>query len=209
MTGIIRSCPVPTEIPDIPLSDCPFILNQIVRFLYQQRQSVAPFADEAAMKVLANWTTLIAASDATKIVPGPLFASPLIPAGEIITDGGGDNNTFNGEEEIYGVAPVVMTGNLRNCPPETLAALDNLVQFSLPNQVGVPGLTVYAVNKDGVMFYWDVNQYGIPCKNHIFGTTGTEGLNKANVTPFRLQLPQMWDRHVKSVVPSFDPLTEI
>lgn len=202
------ACPLPAALTDIPVSACPFRFDQIVRVLYQRRQTATSFATEALMKVLANWTALTAATDDTKVVVSPIFSGFVIPSSEPITVGGNDNSTFNGIREYYGEGAVTATGNFKNISSDVKAAMQLLTQESLASSVGVSNLTAYFVNKDGVIFYTD-DQRGIPVYNARIGSVGSEGLNAPNVTPFGFDLQPEWDTAIKAVIPSFDPLTEL
>lgn len=202
------NCPLPAALTTIPLSECPFRFDQIVRLFFQMRVTESEFAAEADMQVLANWTPLLTALDNTKIIVSPIFAGFVIPKSEPNVQGGGDNSTFAGIEQYYGENPVRATGTFQNLTGATLAALREISQFSLSNAVGATNLTVYMVNKDGYVFYKG-DQLGIPVYNFRVGTTGSEGLNRPNANDFSFNLPEGWDEDIQVVKPAFDPLTAL
>ena len=204
---MITNCPLPAALTAISTS-CQFNFGQIVRMAFQQRQASAPFADEAAIQTLSNWTTLKAASDATKVVVSPAFSGFTIPQSEPQKAGGNDNSTIKGLPELFGNGTVSPSGIYKGLAGALAAELDNLTQFSLPNSVGNTTLTMYMFNADGYLFYLD-GFFGIPLYNYIVGTAGTEGLNSKNQTPFSFDLPADWDRLVKVTKPTFDPMTDI
>lgn len=206
-------CPLPTALTAITTPTCPLRLDQIGRLFFQRLQSASPFADEAAFKVLANWTTLIAAADSTKVVYSPAFSGMQIPQSEGTFVGGNDNTTFDGVREYYGENMVTATGTFKNLPSATLKLLDKLTQESLATPFGQSNLTIFPANKDGVMFYQKTKTilsttagvWGIPIYNFRVGSRGTEGYNAADVIPFSFDLPKYWDRELASAKVSFDP----
>ena len=204
---MILNCPLPTTLTTIP-TGCPFNFDQIIRVGFQQRQATASFADETEIQTLADWTALIAASDATKIVMSPVFSGFVIPKSEVQASGGNDNSTVKGIREIYGNGSVTVSGTYKGLNPTILAALDNLTQFSIPNSVGNSTLTWYMFNKDGYLFYAD-GFFGIEIFNFIVGTAGSEGLNSKNQNDFMADFKPDWDRILKVTKPTFDPLTQL
>lgn len=208
---MIITCPLPAELIDITASDCPFKFDQIVRLGFQQRQSATSFANEAAMKVLANWQALQGQSDETKIVMSPLFAGFVIPGSEPLTTGGNDNTTIKGLRTYHGEGSVTATGTFRNLQPQSKVDMSAYSQYSLVNSVGLSNLTIYMVNKDGYIFYTDVSAVlnGIRCYNFRIGNRGSEGLNADDINGFSVDMEDGWDNNLKVVKPSFDPLTEL
>lgn len=202
------ACPLPTALTAITQPTCAFRFDQIVKFAFQQRQSAAPFATSTAFKTLSNWTTLLAASDATKIVASPIFTGMVIPSSEGNFAGANDNANFDGLEDYFGDNPVRVTGHFKNLPPQAKADMDVLTQFSIANAIGVSMLTVFMFNKDGQAFS-DALYKGIPIYNFRVGSTGSEGLNKADLTPFSFNLTSKWDRALLTEIPLFDPLTQL
>ena len=179
-----------------------------MRIAFQRKQASSSFADETEAQTLSNWTTLKAASDATKVVVGPAQSNTVIPQSEFQTSGGNDNSTAKGLPEFFGNGVVTVSGVFKSLAPSVSAELDNLSQFSLPNSVGNTNLTAFLIGANGVI-YCNSDYRGIPIYNFGVGTAGSEGLNSKNMTPFQFVLPANWDRDLVSLVPSFDPLTQI
>lgn len=206
---MILNCPLPAALTTLVNPDCPFRFDQIVKIAFMQRQpGASPFATEADMKLLATWTPLLAAVDETKVAASPIFAGFVVPKSEPLVQGGNDNSTFAGLEQYYGEGSVRATGTFQNMTSASLLALDELTQFSLSTATGTSNLTAYLINKDGYIFYSGA-QYGIPIFNFRVGGTGSEGLNRPNVNDFSFNLIAGWDRALKVVKPTFDPLTEL
>ncbi len=197
-------CPKPASLTAIPAQTCPFRMDQIVRMAFGRRP-VPPFATDAAFKLLATWTPLIAALDDTKIVISPLFAGFVIPSSEGVFTGGGDNTTFNGIRVYHGENFVTVTGNFTNVSPEVYDALALLSQESLASSVGVTNLGFIPFNKNGYGFPKALDF--IPMYNWRVGSRGSEGLNADDIVPFSFDLLPDWATGLTSIKPSFDPLT--
>lgn len=199
-------CPAPAALAAIPAQSCPFRMDQIVRFAFGRR-AVPAFATEAALKLLATWTTLIAAADNTKVVMSPLFAGMVIPGSEGVFVGGGDNTTFNGIRQYQGEANVTVTGTFTNMSPAVKAALDLLTQESLASAVGVSNLEVVMFNKDG--FAATKNLDFIPIYNFRLSSRASEGLNANDVHAFSFDMLPDWETGLQMTKLGFDPLTAI
>lgn len=204
------TCPLPAALTAIPASTCPFIFGQIVRIAFQQRQTESTFTDLTDFQDKDTWTTLKAASDATKIVMSPVFAGFTIPSSEALTQGGNDNSTLNGMPEYYGEGFVQPTGIFKNLQPAAKKAMLDMVQFSLMNAAGASNLTWYLFNKDNYAFYIDNGGiFGAEVYNYRVGSAGGEGLNSPNQTPFSGTMGGEWDNNLKSVKMPFNVLTEL
>ncbi|MBA9078312.1 hypothetical protein [Rufibacter quisquiliarum] len=196
-----ETCTLPSSLTAITLSDCELKLDQIVTFLVQRGQPSNPatpiFGTEAAFKALATWTPLLAATDDTKVVKTPEFSGLVIPSSEGQFEGGGDNSTIDGIAIYKGEGPVDVTGGMfRN--------LTSTTRQDLLKLVNEPNLTVYMVNRHGNIFAKsDYN--GIPIKNFRLGSTGSEGYNEDNKTPFSFSLQEGWDNDLIMVKADFNP----
>lgn len=197
-------CPPPAALASIPAQNCPFRMDQQVRMAFGRR-AVPAFATEAAIKLLATWTPLIAATDNTKVVLSPLFAGMVIPGSEGIFVGGGDNTTFNGIREYQGENFVTVTGTFKNMSPAVKDALDLLSQESLASSVGVSNLEIILFNKDGYAAHRNLDF--IPIYNFRVGSRGSEGLNANDIHTFSFDLLPNWEKGLTMTKLSFDPLT--
>ena len=108
------NCPAATSLTTVPTQDCDVDLEQIQKIVFQREGFVF---DEAGtptptdITVKADWLVLKAAVDNTKVVSTPLVGGdPVFAAGEPILNGGGDNSTLNGVEELQGTNPSTFTG---------------------------------------------------------------------------------------------------
>lgn len=199
-------CPAPAALATPPAQACPFRMDQIVRLAFRRINGVAAaFATEAALKLQATWTPLIAAADSTKIVISPLFAGLVIPNSEGIFIGGGDNTTFNGIRSYMGEAFVTVTFTWSNMTPAVKAVLDTYAQESIANAAGLTNLGVHMFNVNG----WDFhnNLAFFPVYNFRVSSRGTEGLNTNDTYQASFDLAPRWDANLAGTKLSFDPLT--
>ena len=93
--GLICDCPLGAALPDVPLSDCPESFGQIQKVLFQRMESTAGKKNEFveltnSIKELSSWSTLLQASDGTKVVPSPFITAPNNEPGAARTYGGGN-----------------------------------------------------------------------------------------------------------------------
>lgn len=211
---MILICPLPAALTAITQPTCPFRFDQLVRIAFQRRQAVAapPFATLADIQTLGDWTDYKAAVDSTKVVMSPIFAGCVIPPSEALTVGGNDNSTFNGIREYNGEGSVTATGVFKNLPSASKRDLDLLSQESLASSVGVSNLTAYFINRSGYFFARNPSTtvyFGVPIFNFRVSDVGSEGFNAPNVNNFSFDLQAGWADRLLSVLPTFDPLTEI
>lgn len=201
---MINNCPLPTVLTAIDTNACQFNFDQIVKIAFQRTQTTASFADDTAIQTLSNWTTLKAASDATKIVISPIIQNFAVPKSEPQKAGGNDNSTPFGMPNLFGNGSVSPAGDFPSLNSTILGQLDLLTQHSLMNSAGNSDLTMFLFNKDGYCFYND-GYFGVELFNFIVGTLGSEGLNSKNMNGFAMDLKPDWDRSLKSIKVSFDP----
>lgn len=204
--SLIILCPPPAALAPPPAQDCPFRLDQIVRFAIGRR-AVPAFATEAAIKALATWTPLLEAADSTKIIMTPIFASLVIPSSEGIYTGGGDNSTFNGIPIYQGEGTVRITGQFTGLSPAVVDILETYSQESLASGVGLSNLGLIPINKDGFIFPKNLGL--APIYNWRLASRGSEGLNANDIIPFSFDVLADWFKGFTSVKPSFDPLVDL
>lgn len=197
------TCPAPSALAAIPATSCPVRFDQIQKLAFQRVQDSDPFADETALKTQSNWTTLLAASDDTKIIISPYLNNPIIPPSEALTEGGNDNTTIGGVTRLMGGGNVVVTGEFRNISIAALAKLKALTAESALT-AGFTNLTAYLFNKDGSIIH--AAQNGFKIYNWFVGDPGSEGFNKDNVIPFRFEMKYGWADNAVVSTPTWNPL---
>jgi hypothetical protein len=213
--AMVFDCPVPNVLPEIPANDCPFKIDQIVRAAFQLRQlDGEPFSPTNAITKKASWATLVSATDETKIVFTPIFASLTIPQSEGKEEGGNDNSTAFGIPEYVGENSVKVESEYKNIAPAVVAALRKLVQQSIP-QTGSYRLTVFLFTKNGQILCIETKEAAVtkhsgnPLFNLRFSSRGSEGFNASDKVKQGWYFPSDWDEKVALITPEdFNPLTD-
>jgi hypothetical protein len=198
-------CPPPASLATIPNQTCPERYDQIVKFFFQRKQATPSFTS-ATILIAATWTPLLTATDATKIVDSPLVPNVVIPAGEVLKEGGNDNTTINGIPRLAGRGFVGVTANLTDTEAAVRTAMRALASESAL-QPGFTNLWVYMVNRFGQIIAGSDGS-GIDVYNVMVGDVGTEGLNKNNTNNLSFDLAPGWSDNVKVFQPTapFNPM---
>lgn len=204
------TCPPATAITDIGDLTCGENMGQIQKIAFQRRQASAPFATFSGATVggadlLASWTALIGATDATKIQVTPFFENFLIPGSEAITEGGDDNTTLDGVAIVTGATTPAATGTFRSLTGELLRALkDYNCELDM---------TVYLINEFSQIIGTSANGTtfaGIPIQSFFIGDGDNNGKNTQDKTNFTFSMRYGWRDRLAFCIPSdFDPRTGI
>lgn len=203
------NCPPATALTDIPGTDCAFDLGQLQKFGIQRGGYVWDAAGTPATDPTkkADWLTLKAATDSEKVIFTPLIGGdPIITPGDPITNGGGDNSTLNGVEEITGVNPSVFTGVYKSLSPETKKALTELDCEK--------DLVIYPINDSNSIFanLISTGKYeGIPITGFHVSDRGNNGFGTKDTFAVRFSLPARWDNDLVQITPEtgFRPLQDL
>jgi len=184
------SCPRATALTEIPTQDCPIDLKQIQRYAFQRGGNLFDLtaALPTDIRLLADWQVLKGASDSTKIVITPsIGADPIITAGDSITNGGGDNSTLNGVEEVEGTNPSAASATFDSLSPEIEKAMKSLMCEL--------DLTVYFLLQGGRIAAKkvDTDQYaGFIAQSFFFSDRNNEGFATKDTHTMTFQLPAGW-----------------
>jgi hypothetical protein len=198
------NCPNPTAYSVIPTNNCPVDIKQIQRILFQRQGYV--WTDGTTNIVdLADWNTLKAAADATKVVVSPLVSGdPVITAGEAVTEGGGDNSTLNGVTLITGTNPSQFEVRFDSL---TAAQEVALKQFMCYTDNGV-----YFVNEAGKIISKNLSattHTSIPIQSYFFSDRTNEGFGTNDSFMMSFMLKKGWSETMEIITPNFNPLTEL
>ncbi len=198
------SCPRPSELTTIPQSNCKVNLKQIQRIAFQR--SGTSF-DESTNSILelASWQAKTTATDDTKIVLTPIIgANPTIQAGEPIKQGGGDNSTLNGVEEVTGVNPSKFTAEFLGLSAETEKALKKLMCEK--------DLTVYFFLQGGGIASRKIDAQkhaGFTIQSTFISDRGNEGFGTDDKVKIEFSLLAGWSDDLDKLQLNFNPLTEL
>ncbi|MGB0896931.1 MAG: hypothetical protein ACPGRW_06385 [Flavobacteriaceae bacterium] len=201
-------CPLSAALTSITKANCGFDMGQIQRFAVQRLgNSFLGDTDANNITKLSAWTTRLAATDSTKIVVSPLIGGdPIITAGEVITTGGDDNTTLNGEEEVTGVGASLFTCVFKSITPDN----EREMQLLLCEKK----VRVFLFNHSGKIFALDVtlggaDKQGFEASNLFLSDRTNSGFGTKDTHPFRMSLPSGWSNNLVQITPEFNPLTEI
>lgn len=201
------NCPKDTALTEIPTQDCGVNLKQIQRVAFQRNGN--QFGTNAAtpndINELADWQALKAANDDSKIVITPLIgANPVIEPGDAITNGGGDNSTLNGVEEVEGVNPSVFSAEFKELSPAIEKAMKKIICEKQ--------LTVYLFLEGGRIACVEIdtdNQKGFEIQSPFLSDRGNQGYATKDTHTIRFSLKAGWSEDLVIIKPNFNPLTEI
>jgi hypothetical protein len=213
------NCPDDGVHVEIDSTECPFDMKQIQRIAFATRGKViwdsedggglgtegVPVADAQA-DTLADWEARRTAIDDTKIVVTPLIGGdPIITPGEAITEGGGDNSTLNGVEEVNGTNPSKFT-----CTFKSLST-DQEVQMK---SVSCRSSEVYFFLEGGRIAVCKIaggtTRKGFTMQAYHFSDRGNEGFGMKDKHTMMFSLPAGWSENLSIVKPvDFNPLYDI
>jgi hypothetical protein len=188
-------CPKPTALTTVTKVTCPENLGQIQRVIFQRAgwEFDANADPVTTITLLASWTPLITAAGDTKIIITPNLVNFVIPQGEAQTQGGGDNSTTDGVEEVVGTGPITVTADLVGVPTRIISQLRKLMESETD-------LVAYFINQYGQIICRELDPIanpgdvygGIPVYFPFIPHKGNAGLNTKDVSTMRFGLDEGW-----------------
>lgn len=181
--------------------------NQIVRFGIQL--SGTNFASQSALATKANWDTLLAATNATRMILSPPFSNSKISPSKPLMVSPDTNASFRGEPVYFGEGTAEFTADFNDVDAAVIDVFFSTVSSFTMNANGAIANTavVYLCNNDGHIFStptWG----GLPCLALAPRSRGTNGLNSSDITGFSFYLPPNWDGGDTLPTPTpYNPLT--
>jgi hypothetical protein len=199
-------CPLPAAIETIPAEDCGINLKQIQRIIIRRNPNSIGATAGNDINVLADMQALQTALDSTKMVITPLIgANPVIEPGEPITNGGGDNSTMNGVEEVTGVNPSKYSCEFKELSPAGEKAMKSLMcEKDLQAMFVLQGGKIAVKEIDGT------NDSGFEIESFFVSDRGNQGFGTNDTHTMSFSLPSGWSEDLKIVKPTgYNPLTEL
>lgn len=212
------NCPSKDPLVDIPSLECPFDLKQIQRLAFVLKGRVVwdsasgggtgngvPQAN-SQVDTKADWEARRTAIDQTKIVVTPLIGGdPIIEAGEAITEGGGDNSTLNGVEEVTGVNPSKFSAVFKSIAPETEKALKSLMCASTEVYLFLESGRIACEKIEGTE-----NHKGFNVQSLFVSDRNNEGYGTKDKNNLSFSMASGWSENLVIVKPAdFNPLYDI
>lgn len=150
--GLTCQCPAAEYLTTIPNVVCGESFGQIQKVVFQRLYqangtpnafvgSGTPLAPSIGHK--ASWTSLLNASNSTKVVVSPYLEAPTSEPGAARTFGGG-NDTLGGVERILGAEPTAFSGVFRRVPQDVIKIMKELMCEADAGNLGV-----YLINENG------------------------------------------------------------
>lgn len=200
-------CPLPASIVALTPLTCAEHFGQITRLAFQRTGTNFPDSAGAALDIdlLASWTALIAAGDATTIQIAPIHDSFILPVGEPVEEGGDDNTTPFGQSLILGAGQVSPTGRYRGLPAAQKLEMDQFVSESAV----FGSLGVYLFNEHGQIISNNITgteEGPFPITAYFLSSVGSEGFNTHNFNNFKWSFLSGWADKFNIIDPvDFDP----
>lgn len=208
MAGLVYVCPVGAQPGDIVVDSCPFRISQIQKLILQRK-----FSDNVSTRnsmtvanaaLLATWSTLLSATDHTKVQITPYISNPETVPGEAIKIGGNTNETVDGIPIVTALSPTAFTALLRDLSAASKASLkawfgENMGVYFVTNNSKIIGQTD-SVTSPTVL-------YNIPIEQFIINDRKVGGLVDTDTNAIGFDLKPGWDDTLLQITPSdFDPL---
>lgn len=187
-------CPVGTYLTTIGGLTCPTSFGQTQKLIFQ-RNGAAGYGSVSTVIVLATWTVLKAAVDATKTVITPFMSALAIETGKAKEFGSG-NEVRNGIPIVFGKDPTKVTVKLFEYSSSIIRDMAALacepdLEVGFINEVGFFGLrTVGAVYK------------GFPIQSLFISDRTLGGFDSPDYYDLQFQLKPNWSEYFTIVDPT-------
>jgi len=212
--GLLAECPPAAEIADVDVTGCQEQLGQIQKVIFQRKFSTGSTRNKFVIgsddpELLASWTSLLSASDGTKVVQSPFISGPATEPGAARTYGGG-NDTIGGIEIVIGREPTTFTANMINVRQKAAKALKQYMtetlQVYLVDEHGqVAGLHGATDDPDSPTDFM-----GIPIRGFFIGDKNFGGLEEVDMNTISWAFEPNWSDNLYIIKPSdFDPLNDL
>lgn len=210
------SCPAASAINSIPIENCPERIGQIQKVVFQRVFSSAGVKNSLTIasanpNLLATWTTLLAATNSTKVVQSPFLSNPVFEPGAARRYGGG-NATIGGIETIVGREPTSFTAAFLNTSQKSIKALKAL----MCEGDGAYNLGVYLIDEFGRIIGISNNIttptifYPIPAASLFLSDKKLGGIEEPDMNMMEVNLYPNWSDNIHIVTPTdFDALTAL
>ena len=196
-------CPLPAAIANLTPVDCPENFGQITKIVFQRIGTSFPAAAGGIgdIDLLASWTALKVAADATKVQVGPFQEAFVLPMSEPIEEGGDDNSTTFGTSVLLGDGQVAPNGMYRGIPaPQLLELKQFIAESAIYGKLGV-----YFINEHGNIIASNLTgteHSPFPISGYHISSIGSEGFNTHNKVTFKFNMRANWSNKFVIVKPT-------
>lgn len=208
---ILSECPVGAQIGDISIPSplCVFNAGQIRKVIVQRKYSSGTTRNSltyANAALLANWQTLLSATDSTKVQVSIELANPTMEPGDIKTYGSGN--------EVPGGVPIIVGEDISVFNAEFLGASPQSIK-SMRDWHG-EDLAIWFINEHGQILADSddgsnpATVYGVDAVGFFVGSRNFGGLDVPDKNSLRITLDANWDANLVRITPSnFNALTDL
>jgi hypothetical protein len=209
--SLLINCPQGAALQAIPIVNCPEAIGQIQKVVFQRIKNAAGGKNKFVIATndpaeLATWTPVLAAADATKVVPSPYIQAPVFEAGAAREYGGG-NETLGGMPIVIGREPSTFTGNILRAAQKTIEALKTYQV----EEVGVFLLDEFSRIIGLVDDHTTPTEfYPIPISSLFVGDKVIGGLESVDMNMVSWRFAPNWSDKLSIVVPTdFNALSDL
>lgn len=201
------NCPAPATLTEIVAELCGVNMKQVQRVAFQRLgynfDTVLDPTDD--ILEIAAWQAKMAATDESKIVITPLIGGdPVIDAGDAITNGGGDNSTLNGAEEVEGVNPSLFSAFFKGLSPSAEKSMKALIcELQLNVYFFLQGGRIAHRVVDTAKFN------GFVARSFFISDRNNAGYGTKDKHDIRFSLVEGWSEDLAIITPNFNPLTDL
>ena len=216
--SLICQCPADTALTAIPKVTCPENFGQIQKVAFQRlfkadgsRNAMVGSGTPLAPTIglLATWTALLSAADATKIVVSPYINAPAESGGDARMTSGG-NDDLGGIAQVLGGNPVQFAGVFRGVPQSTIKIIKQLMCEAAAGNLGV-----FLFDENGKIEAikdptTPTTFYPIPIRSLFVGSKIHGNFDAKDSNAISWSYPDNYSDDLAIVTPSnFNPLTDL
>lgn len=205
--SMLAKCPPGTYLGGIAPTECPIKWDQTQKIVFGRKYDNR-FPNAGSFVSQAHWQALLNVLNDSRLVITPYVSNLVIPATEVLSQGGNDNSTIDGVPEITGVGFASVTLMLKNISAETANEL-RLIGTESMIQPGVSNIVAYLL-QTGNAVVWDKtatgDKYdGFEIFNLVVTDIGNEGLNTNTVYNVSFNMKGGWSQYWGYQVLPFNP----
>ena len=211
-------CPADTALKSISKVTCPEDFGQIQKIAFQRlfkadgtRNAMVGSGTPLAptINLLATWTALLSANDATKVVVSPYVNSPADSGGDARTTGGG-NDDLGGIPIVLGANPTQFDGVFKGVPQSVIKQMKSLMCEAAAGNLGIFLFDQYgrieAIQDENT----PTTYYPIPVHALFIGDKKHGNLDGKDTNAIQWQCAEGYSDNLKIIAPTdFNPLTDL
>ena len=211
-------CPADTALKSITKVTCPEDFGQIQKFAFQRlfkadgsKNAMVGTGTPLAptITLLATWSALLAANDATKVVVSPYVNSPADSGGDPRMTSGG-NDDLGGIPMVLGANPTQFDGVFKGVPQAVITEMKSLMCEAAAGNLGIFLFDQYGRIEAIQDPTTPTTYYPIPIYALFIGDKKHGNLDGKDTNAIQWQMPENWSDNLRIITPTdFNPLTDL